>query len=119
MLTNNRGGHKSQQGALILDSDGAERLAVAIVKQAADDYERTLMKMLRKPPKPAMKKLMEEKAETERFFLSPWFEVLVDIDGRRLMKQIQRNAVTKEKKRVEAKLEKARKQMEKKMQKGE
>ena len=121
MLMNNRSiPDKREQHNLILDNDGAERLAIAIVKQAADDYEHTLRKMLRHPTFDAMRKLKEKKAECESFFLSPWFEMLVNqTDGKALMKQIQKNAVRKEREAMEQKLEKAKKKMSKKMQKGE
>jgi len=126
MLTNNRSESgkderdKRRPGkkAIILDDSGTERLAVAIVKQACDDYEKTLRQMLRKPSPTVLRSLKEEKAEQERFFLSPWFETLVDIDGRWLMKKLQKNAVDKEKARVEAKLKKAKDKVSKRMKKG-
>lgn len=121
MLMNNKSSpHKKGSGNLILDPDGAERLAIAIVKQAADDYEKALREMLRHPAADKMRKLKEEKAECEVFFLSPWFEMLVtQTDGKALMVQIQKNAVRKERERMKQKLEKAKKKMSKKIQKGE
>ena len=126
MLTNNRSGPGKEawtekrhgKNAVILDDSGTERLAVAIVKQACDDYEKVLRQMLRKPSPAVLRSLKEEKAEQEQFFLSPWFETLVDIDGRWLMKKLQKNAVDKEKARVEAKLKKAKDKVSKRMKKG-
>ena len=126
MLTNNRSGPGKEawtekrhgKKAVILDDSGTERLAVAIVKQAFDDYEKVLRQILRKPSPAVLRSLKEEKAEQERFFLSPWFETLVDIDGRWLMKKLQKNAVDKEKARVEAKLKKAKDRVSKRMKKG-
>ena len=107
------------RGLLMMNDQGAERLAVAIVKQAADDYERVLMQMLRKPTPAEMKTLKEKKAENEKFFLSPWCDALLQLtDGRTLMKQIQKNAVRKEKERVQKKLEKAKKGLADKIRKG-
>ena len=120
MVRNRKGNaDRDSKAPLILDNDGAERLAIAIVKQAADDYERTLMEMLRKPSPAEMKKLQAKKAENERFFQSEWFDVLVQhTDGKRLMKQIQKNAVRKEKERVEKKLKKAKDKLEGQIRKG-
>lgn len=109
----------SGQNMLYLNDDGAQRLAIAIVKQAADDYERTLMQMLRKPPSAEMKTLKNRKAENERFFLSEWCDVLLQhTDGKTLMKQIQKNAVRKEKERVEKKLKKAKDKLSEQIRKG-
>lgn len=94
---------------IILSDEGAERLAVAIVKQAADDYEKALRELLRNPTRDKRRELLSVKAENEAFFRSPYYELLVDIDGERMIRQIQENAVRKEKERVKAKLEKAKK----------
>ena len=121
MLKNNRSGpRKANPPNPIIDNEAAERLAIAIVKQAADDYEKTLRKMLRHPSPEAMRKLKQDKAENEKFFLSSWFEMLVNqTDGRALMMQIRKNAAAKEKQRLEMKLKKAKEKTAKKMQKGE
>ena len=104
---------------IILTNEGSERLAIAIVKQACDDYESTLMKMLRKPSESEMRKLKVMKAEAEEFFLSPWCEMLLQqSDGRAIMKQVQKNAVRKEKERVEKKLKKAKEKLTDQIQKG-
>lgn len=103
----------------ILSDEGAQRLAVAIVKQAADDYEKALRELLRNPTGNKRRELLSIKAENEKFFRSPWYEMLVDIDGERLIRQIQQNAVRKEKERVKAKLEKARKEAAGKSDKNE
>lgn len=110
----------TDKGLLMLNDQGAERLAIAIVRQAADDYERVLMQMLRKPTPGEMRVLKAKKTENERFFLSPWCDELLQLtDGQTLMKQIQKNAVRKEKERVQKKLEKAKKGLEDRIRKGE
>ena len=103
-----------------MDYNAAHELAAAIVKQAADDYERVLRKLLRKPGDAERQKLLGQVSECEAFFRSDWFDCLVEsVDGEAVIKQVQKNAVRKERERVEAKLKKAKDQMEKKMQKGE
>ena len=111
---------KDDRSILYLNDQGAERLAIAIVKQAADEYERVLRMMLRKPPDSEMKKLKALKSENERFFLSSWCEVLLQLtDGQTLMKQIQKNAVKKEKERAEKKLKKAKEGLSDRIRKGD
>lgn len=105
---------------LDMDYNACHELAAAIVKQAADDYEKALRMLLRKPGDTEKQKLLHRVTECESFFRSEWFDCLVDsVDGEAIIKQVQKNAVRKERERVEAKLKKARNQMEKKMQKGE
>ena len=109
-------GSKPGVNTLELSDAGTERLAIAIVKQACDDYEKVLRQLLRKPPELKKRDLLIQKAEQEAFFTSPHFDVLVtQTDGKALMRQIQKNAVTKEHKRVEEKLKKAKAKMAKKM----
>ena len=108
---------KDDRSILHLNDQGAERLAIAIVKQAADEYERVLRMMLRKPPDSEMKKLKALKSENERFFLSSWCEVL--LQGQTLMKQIQKNAVKKEKERAEKKLKKVKEGLSDRIRKGD
>ena len=111
---------KDDRSILHLNDQGAERLAIAIVKQAADEYERVLRMMLRKPSDSEMKKLKALKSENERFFLSSWCEVLLQLtDGQTLMKQIQKNAVKKEKERAEKKLKKAKEGLSDRIRKGD
>ena len=103
-----------------MDYNAAHELAAAIVRQAADDYEKALRGLLRKPGNAERQKLLGRVSECEAFFRSDWFDCLVEsVDGEAIIKQVQKNAVRKERERVEAKLKKAKGQMEKKMQKGE
>lgn len=62
-------------------------LANAIIEQAAKDYMRTLRK-LKKQPTSERAKL--EKASIEKFFRSPWYEELTDVDGERLIRMLQK-----------------------------
>ena len=59
-----------------------ELLAAAVIEQAISDYRRAL-RGLRYKPKDFV--LLQRRCELERFFLSPWFAVLSDIDGRQLL----------------------------------
>ncbi len=65
--------------------DGYERLANAIVLQAAKDY-RSALQTVRKNPVNGTAKL--EVQECERFFRSKWYSVLTSVDGEYLMKRL-------------------------------
>ena len=62
-------------------------LANAIIEQAAKDYMRALRKLKKQPTNERAK---QEKASIEKFFRSPWYEELTDIDGERLIKMLQK-----------------------------
>ena len=64
-----------------------QALANAIVELAAKDY-RTALKYHYKHPENAEYKA--NVAELEEFFLSGWFELLTDLDGRTLMINLRR-----------------------------
>lgn len=66
-------------------------LANSIVQQAARDYIDALKKLRRNPGNgPAA----ESKRALEKFFRSPWYEELTDVDGERLMKMLQKEVGT-------------------------
>lgn len=61
-------------------------LAEAIILKAVDDYRHTSKRLLAKPNDD---RLQMRKAEIERFFLSSWFQVLTDLDGKMLLQKLQ------------------------------
>lgn len=65
--------------------DGYERLANAIVLQAAKDY-RSALRKINKNPVNGTAGL--EVLECERFFRSKWYSVLTSVDGEYLMKRL-------------------------------
>ena len=68
-----------------------ERLAQAIVVQAAKDYVSS-MKGLNRYKKGSNKALAAEKMldETNRFFHSGWFSMLCDLDGDKIVKMLRK-----------------------------
>ncbi len=66
-----------------------ENLANAIILQAIADY-RAALRLLRRNP--AYSEARRVKAEVERFFRSPWYAVLTDLDGELLMAKLQKEA---------------------------
>jgi hypothetical protein len=62
------------------------RLANAVIVQAVKDYRTAYSRMLRHPENGAER---NEVIGQEKFFLSEWFAALTDVDGRKLLKQIQ------------------------------
>ena len=69
--------------------DGWEGLAGAIILQAVEDYRRINQRLMKKPDD---LKLQSQKAEIEEFFISSWFAVLTDVNGRRLLHRLQDEA---------------------------
>ena len=63
-----------------------QRLAIAIVKQAADDWKWSA-KILRKNPRNARIKAFLN--ETERFFRSTWCYELGGVDGSYILRRLQ------------------------------
>ena len=61
-------------------------LAEAIILKAVDDYRHTSKRLLSKPDDG---RLTLRKAEIEKFFLSSWFQVLTDLDGKLLLQKLQ------------------------------
>ena len=99
-----------------MDTDGSRELAAAIVKSACVDYEKVLRALLRGPTGKQKEKLLMQKAENERFFQSQWCDVLLEsASGESFIRQIQTNAVRKERERAEARLKKAKDKIAKAM----
>ena len=61
-------------------------LAEAIILKAVDDYRHTSKRLQAKPNDDRLKL---QKAEIEKFFLSSWFQVLTDLDGKQLLQKLQ------------------------------
>ena len=62
-----------------------ERLAAAIVEQAAKDYRAATRKLKREPGhEPAIQRIKE----VERFIRSDWFKCLTDIDPNAMLKTL-------------------------------
>ena len=68
-----------------------ERLAQAIVAQAARDYV-SATRTLRKHKDGSNRALAAEKMlnETDRFFHSPWFKTLCDLDGDKILRMLRK-----------------------------
>ena len=69
-----------------LSEDPYERLANAIVIQAADDY-RIALKKIKAHPK--NREAISEVLEIEKFFRSGWYSQLTDVDGEYLIRRLQ------------------------------
>ena len=68
---------------------GHQALANAIVKQAGQDYLAALKTLRRHPDSKAA---MAEAMEVERFFLSPWYGVLTQVDPDYLIDRLRKEA---------------------------
>ena len=66
--------------------DSYERLANAIVLQAAKDYRTALKRVARRPKD---RDGLATKNECERFFRSGWFGILTGLDPEMLMRKLQ------------------------------
>ena len=95
-----------------LEEDYAELMA-AIIRQAVKDYETVLIKLFHKPSGIKKVRLETERVELEVFFHSPWYELLTEIDGDRLIEATRRHAVEKEKAAIRRRQKKKLKEMEK------
>lgn len=65
--------------------DAYERLANAIIIQAAKDYRAAKRKLRRKP---GNKDAQAEAESIERFFRSDWFRALTEVDGEMLLRKL-------------------------------
>lgn len=65
--------------------DAYERLANAIIIQAAKDYRAAKRKLRRKP---GNKDAQAEAESIERFFRSDWFRTLTEVDGEMLLRKL-------------------------------
>lgn len=75
---------------------GYENLANAIILQAVKDYKRTLHRL---GANPKNRDAMHEKERLERFFHSPWYEALTDLDADRLIEGVQERVLQEAAKR--------------------
>ena len=64
-----------------------ERLANAIVLQAASDYRRDLKKLKKNPQN---RDVMNDALQIEIFFHSPWYQVLTTVDGEFLLQKFRK-----------------------------
>ena len=65
--------------------DAYEKLANAIIIQAAKDYRVAKRKLRRKP---GNKDAKSEAESIERFFRSDWFRALTEVDGEMLIRKL-------------------------------
>lgn len=70
-----------------------ENLANAIIIRAVKDY-RYILRVLKHCPMDVW--VLRQKRQIEGFFLSEWFEVLTDLDGRELLKLLRKEKYGKE-----------------------
>lgn len=73
-----------------------ENLANAIILQAVKDYKRVLHRL---GANPRNRDAMREKERLERFFHSPWYEALTDLDADRLIEGVQERVLQEAAKR--------------------
>lgn len=70
-----------------LAEDPYERLANAIILQAASDYRRNLKKLKKKPQN---REVLNEVMRIEKFFRSSWYQVLTTVDGEFLIEKLRK-----------------------------
>ena len=72
----------------MMTNEGAERLAQAIIKSAADDYERALKSLRRNPDSTTARGRV---ADSEKFFRGDWFKLLCreKVDGEEIIRRMQ------------------------------
>ena len=64
-----------------------EKLANAIILQAASDYRRDLKKLKKNPQN---RDVMNNVLQIEKFFHSPWYQVLTTVDGKFLIQKLRK-----------------------------
>lgn len=64
-----------------------ERLANAIILQAASDYRRDLKKIKKNPQN---KDVMNDALQIEKFFRSSWYQTLTTVDGAFLIQKLRK-----------------------------
>lgn len=64
-----------------------ERLANAIILQAASDYRRDLKKLKKNPQN---RDVRNDALQIEKFFRSPWYQVLTTVDGEFLIQKLRK-----------------------------
>ncbi len=77
-------------GTKNLAEDPYEKLADAIVVQAAKDYMTNLRKKKRNPGSASAD---HDIREIERFFRSDWYQVLTSVDGEYLIDRLRKEAL--------------------------
>ena len=70
-----------------LAEDPYVRLSNAIILQAASDYRRNLKKLKKNPQN---RDVMNEVLQIEKFFHSPWYQVLTTVDGEFLIQKLRK-----------------------------
>lgn len=70
-----------------LAEDPYEKLANAIILQAASDYRRNLKKLRKNPQN---RDVMNEVLQIEKFFRSPWYQALTTVDGEFLIQKLRK-----------------------------
>lgn len=70
-----------------LAEDPYERLANEIILQAASDYRRNLKKLKKNPQN---RDVMNGILQIEKFFRSPWYQVLTTVDGEFLIEKLRK-----------------------------
>ncbi len=71
---------------MYLPRDGWGDLAEAIILKAVEDYRHTNNRLMKMPDDP---RYQDQKAKIEEFFLSDWFRVLTDLNGKCLLHRLQ------------------------------
>lgn len=71
---------------MYIPRDGWGDLAEGIILRAVEDYRYTNNRLRENLDD---LRLQEQKAEIEEFFLSAWFRVLTDLNGKRLLHRLQ------------------------------
>ena len=64
-----------------------EDLAIAVVMQAAEDYEAVCRKLEKRPD---LKEALKEKRSLDRFFRSAWFHTLCSLDKETLLRMVRK-----------------------------
>lgn len=72
-----------------MPDDPYERLAYAIVIQAAEDYRAALKRIKRNAKN---RDAVDEALQIERFFRSGWYQVLTSVDGEYMIRRLQEEA---------------------------
>ena len=67
--------------------DGYQNLANAIIILATKDYRKELKRIKKNP---SNRDAMDQALACERFFTSPWFAELTEVEGSWLMEQLRR-----------------------------
>lgn len=75
----------AERSAVVENADFYENLANAIILQAVKDYKWALHRL---DVNPRNQDAMHEKERLERFFHSPWYETLTDLDADRLIEGV-------------------------------